>query len=95
MRRRALKQIWQAVRQLNAESVRQLAERPIYLGLLASSERTYEEMVAFVGPINGGMAGTPARIIKVERPADFERCDFGFAEPHRAHPAHLLKFQRA
>src|SRR5688500_14594640 len=45
-----LKQVKQAVANLNPDEVRETAERPIHVGLLASSDASYENMMQFFCP---------------------------------------------
>lgn len=90
-----LKEIRGALRNLNPHDVRQLADRPFTIGLLASDEDGYRRMAHFLLPswVSDEKAQRAGRhILPIRHVADFERCDFGLAELHLPHPAHFYPF---
>jgi len=91
-----LRQILDALQTLNPRKVQELAERRFTLGLLAADEFALQAMVRFLLP--PGISRSKARlaashIFRIEREADFDRCDFGLAEPHLDRPPHFFAFE--
>ena len=90
-----LQEIRGALRNLNPHDVRQLADRPFTIGLLASDEDGHRRMAAFLLPpsVSDEKAQRAGRhLLPIRHVADFELCDFGLAEPHLPHPAHFYPF---
>lgn len=90
-----LKQIQNALRNLNPNDVRQLAEQPFTVGLLAANEDGYQGMVRFLSPPDLSplkARQTGRHILQVKQAADFNRCDFGLAEQEYDYPPHFYPF---
>ncbi len=90
-----LKQIQGALHNLNPHDVRELAARPFTVGLLAADEDGHRRLVRFLLPpgISDKKAQQAGRhVLPVGEATDFERCDFGLAEPHLPHPAHFYPY---
>ena len=93
-----LKQIRTALANLSPSEVRELADRPFTIGLLASSDDAYESMIRFLLP--PGVSERKAeqstgRLLRIEREPDFDDCDFGLAERSLRHPRHFYEPDRA
>lgn len=93
-----LEPIRQAIRHLNPRDVRQLAARRFTIGLLASDEEAFRRLVSFLLP--PGISDQKAqqagrRVFRIEEEADFDRCDFGLAEPHQDRPDHFYSPDQA
>lgn len=87
-----LGQIRGALRNLNPRDVRELAAKRFKIGLLASGEEGYKNVLRFLLP--DGISSQKeeearSHLIRVAEEADFDRCDFGLAEPHLARPPHF------
>lgn len=90
-----MRQISGALRTLNSNEVRALADRPVTLGILASDEVFFGRVVSFLMPESlseAKAAETGRHILRLASEEDFERCQFGFAEPGLAHPRHFYQF---
>ncbi len=80
---RVIKQIRSAIHNLNPDEVREMAEQQFSVGLLASEEAGYERLRAFLIPPEGAGDATQRaaqHILRVQQPADLERCDFGLTD---------------
>ena len=90
-----MRQISGALRTLNPNTVRALADRPVTLGILAADETFFGRVVSFLVPegLSEGKAAEAGRhILRVASEEDFDRCQFGFAEPGLPHPGHFYPF---
>lgn len=95
MKPAVLKQIGLALRTLNPDNVRALADRPVLFGVLTADETAAADIHDFLAP-----AGLPAakiaeietRIQRVAAAEDFNRTTVGFSEPGVPHPAHYYAF---
>ena len=94
----ALQQIRGALRNLNPNEVQQLAETNFKIGLLAADESAYNGMVRFLLPagISDRKAQQAGRyVLAATQDADFERCNFGLAEPQLPCPPHFYPYDPA
>ena len=90
-----LKQIGLALRTLNPEEVRALADRPLTFGVLAADETAAADIHDFLVPRDLPPAETAAAaacILRVAAEEDFARTAVGFSEPGVPHPAHYYAF---
>jgi hypothetical protein len=90
-----LRQISHALKTLNPNEVRAMADRPIEFGVLAADDQVAAEIFNFLLPANMSEARAREagkRIVRVASEADFERCNLGFAEPGVPHPEHFYRF---
>ena len=90
-----MRQISGALRTLNSNKVRALADRPVTLGILAADEVFFGRVVSFLMPESlseAKAAETGRHILRLASEEDFERCQFGFAEPGLPHPRHFHQF---
>ena len=84
-----LEPIRAAIRHLNPNDVRRLAARRFSVGLLASDDEAFAELVRFLLPagISDRKAQQSGRhVFRVEDQADLERCEFGIVEPGQDRP---------
>jgi hypothetical protein len=83
MAKRLFRQLQTVLRNLSPGEVRRQARRHFVTGLYAAHEEAYDRMRRFLLP-----PGLPewkrrqaeVHILRVQRPSDFDRCDFGFSE---------------
>jgi hypothetical protein len=90
-----LRQIRGALANLNPAQVRELAGQPFRAGILAESEAGYQRIAGFLAPLqisDRKSRRVAQHVIRVEAEADFERCDFGLAEPGLRRPEHFYTF---
>ena len=90
-----MRQISRALRSLNSNEVRALADRPVTLGILAADEAFFGRVVSFLIPEGlsaAKVAEAGRHILRVASEEDFHRCTFGFAEPGVPHPRHFQQF---
>src|SRR2546425_1275945 len=91
-----LKQLHAAMRHLNPDNIRKLADRNFTIGLMAADEEGHNRMVQFLLPprVSERKAQeAAAHILRVQSEDDFDRCDFGLADPHLDCPPHFYPFQ--
>jgi len=92
-----ISQINQALKTLNPNHVREMAERPITLGVLAADDAFAADIFSFLLPSDlsdDRMREAGKRILRVAEEADFERATLGLSEPGVPHPAHFYRFDR-
>ncbi len=90
-----LKQIGLALRTLNPEEVRGLADRPVMFGVLAADENVASEIHDFLAPRDlsaAKAAETEMFVRRVASEEDFALTTIGFAEAGVPHPAHFYGF---
>lgn len=87
-----LKQIGLALRTLNPEDVRALAERPAAFGVLAADETAAVDIHDFLSAGDARPAQKADDIRRVASEDDFAQTTVGFAEPGVPHPAHYYAF---
>ncbi len=90
-----LKQIGLALRTLNPDEVRALADRPVTFGVLAVDETVASDIHDFLthrGQPPMKTAAAEACIRRVASEEDFDRTTVGFSEPGVPHPAHYYAF---
>ena len=90
-----LRQISGALRTLNPNTVRAQADRPVTVGILAADEAFFGRVVSFLVPegLSEAKAAEAGRhILRLASEEDFDRCQFGFAEPGLPHPRHFYPF---
>ncbi len=90
-----LKQIGLALRTLNPDEVRALADRPLTFGALAADETAAADIHDFLAPRGlppAKRAAAEACIRRIAAEEDFARTTVGFAEPGVPHPAHYYAF---
>ena len=91
----ALGQIRDALRTLNPDEVREMAEKPITFGILAADLGAAEAMTATLAPgeiTSHQRAEAERRMMRVLAEEDFSRANVGFAEAGVPHPAHFYVF---
>ncbi len=87
-----IQQIGTALKHLNSNEVRALADRPLTVGIFALDESFFNSTVSFLIPeaVSDAKARDAGRhILRLASEDDFGRCDFGFAEPGLPHPRHF------
>ena len=90
-----IRQIATALRNLNPNEVRALAERPVTFGVLAADEAVAGEIFRCLIPRDSSeaqMRRAGKHIVRVASEADFARCDVGFAESGVPHPPNFFRF---
>ena len=90
-----MRQISRALRTLNSNEVRALADRRVTVGILAADEDFFARVVSFLVPegLSEAKAAEAGRhILRLASEEDFDRCQFGFAEPGLPHPSHFCQF---
>jgi hypothetical protein len=90
-----IRQIGTALRNLNPNEVRALAERPVTFGVLAADEAIAGEIFRCLIPRDSSeaqMRRAGRQIVRVATETDFARCDLGFAESGVPHPANFFRF---
>ena len=90
-----MRQISGALRTLNPNTVRAQADRPVTVGILAADETLFARVVSFLVPegLSQAKAAEAGRhILRLASEEDFDRCQFGFAEPGLPHPRHFYSF---
>ena len=90
-----IRQIATALRNLNPNEVRALADRPVTFGVLAADEAVAGEIFRCLIPRDSSeaqMRRAGKHIVRVASEADFARCDVGFAESGVPHPPNFFRF---
>jgi hypothetical protein len=90
-----IRQIGTALRNLNPNEVRALADKPVTFGVLAADEAIAGEIFRCLIPRDSSeaqMRRAGKHIVRVATEADFARCDVGFAESGVPHPANFFRF---
>jgi hypothetical protein len=90
-----LREIGTALRNLNPNHVRDLADRDFTLGVLTADEAIWSSLVYCLIP--EGTSAAKAReagrhILRLAAESDFSRCTVGLAEPGLPHPSHFYSF---
>jgi hypothetical protein len=90
-----LTQLRGALANLNPAHVREMAEQPFTIGLLAVEEESLQRLTDFLVPPQvsdrkARRAGQHA--LRIATPEDFERCDFGLTEPGVRGPKNFYTF---
>ena len=87
-----IQQIGTALKHLNSNEVRALADQPLTVGVFALDDAFFNHTVSFLIPdsVSDAKARDAGRhILRLTSEEDFGRCDFGFAEPGLPHPQHF------
>jgi hypothetical protein len=90
-----LREIGVALRNLNPNDVRRLADRDFTLGVLAIDEAVWAGIVSCLIPQDTSQAKTHEagrHILRMAAESDFERCEAGLSEPGLPHPSHFYSF---
>ena len=90
-----IRQLGTALRNLNPNEVRALAEKRVTFGVLAADEAIAGEIFRCLIPRDSSeaqMRRAGRQIVRVATEADFARCDVGFAESGVPHPANFFRF---
>ena len=90
-----IREIGAALRNLNPNDVRELADQPVTAGILAPDDAAYARILSFLIPPETSQAKAQQAyrsVVRVTSDADFGRCQFGLSEPGIAHPSHFHRF---
>lgn len=90
-----LRDVRQAIRNLNPAEVRALAEHPLTVGVLAVDDAVYARALSFLIPpeVSDAKARQAARaVVRMAEEEDLEQCDFGLSESGLPHPARFYSF---
>jgi len=90
-------QINQALKTLNPNHVREMAERPVTLGVLAADDDFAADVFSLLLPpelSHERAREAGKRILRIADEADFQASTAGLSEPGVPHPAHFYRFDR-
>ena len=84
-----------ALRNLNSNDVRAIAERRLVLGILALDEAVCERMLTFLLPVGTSDAKrreAAGHLLRIASEEHFHHCEVGLSEPGLPHPEHFYPF---
>jgi hypothetical protein len=90
-----LRDVRKAFQNLNPGEVRDLAERPLRIGVLAVDDALYSRAISFLIPTHtsDAKAAQAARCVaRMASEQDLAQCDLGLAESGLPHPPHFYGF---
>jgi hypothetical protein len=90
-----IREIGIALRNLNPNDVRRLAESDFSLGVLAIDEAVWASIVSYLISADTSASKTQEagrHILRMAAEADFSRCEAGLSEPGLPHPSHFYSF---
>ena len=93
--KRIIREIGAALRNLNPKSVRELADEPVTVGVLAADDVIYARILSFLIPPETSEAKAQQafrNIVRVAGDHDFGRSQFGLSESGIPHPPHFYRF---
>ena len=95
MAKRIIREIGAALRNLNPNDVRALANKPVTVGVMAGDDAVYARILSFLIPPETSEAKAQQAfrsILRVAGDQDFGLCQFGLSEPGIPHPSHFYPF---
>ena len=90
-----IREIGNALRNLNPEEVRRMADGPLTVGVLAAQDSVYSRILSFLIPPETSEAKAQQAfrcLLRMSEESDFARCNLGLSESGLPHPEHFYAF---
>jgi hypothetical protein len=90
-----IREIGAAFRNLNPQEMREIAERPLTVGILAADDQVHSQILSFLIPPETSEAKARQAyrsLLRIADEGDFDRCEVGFSESGIPHPAQFYPF---